>query len=141
MSGCDRFREALDRARDGEAAGEEAREALAHAASCPDCRSGDAVLDLVAARLRERGGPAVGAAPPGLREAVMARVAAGGAAVLDLHPFLRRAAVAAAAVFVAATGLALWQSARAPAPGRIDAGVTREDVLAQIVRLRPGPGR
>ena len=37
MNGCEEFRRALGRARDGEAAPDEAAAARAHAAGCTDC--------------------------------------------------------------------------------------------------------
>ena len=141
MTTCDVSLRALDRARDGEASAEEAREARAHAESCPGCAAAAAALDAVSARLLERAGPAGGAAPPGLRAAVLARVRRGDAVVLELHPFLRRAAVAAAALFVAATATALWQSARGAGPHRFDGGIPREEILAELGRTRLGPGR
>ena len=141
MSGCEDFRKALDRARDGEASAAEAREARAHAESCPACADAAAALDAVSARLLERAGPAGAAAPAGLRDAVMARVRRGDAVVLELHPFLRRAAVAAAAVFVAATATAFLQATRAKGPHRFDSGIPREAILAELGRPRLGPGR
>jgi hypothetical protein len=141
MTTCDDFLRALDRARDGEASAEEARDARAHAAACAGCSSAAAALDAVAARLLERAGPAGAAAPPGLRDAVMARVRRGDAVVLELHPFLHRAAVAAAVLFVAATATAFWQSARAKGPHRFDGGIPREEILAELGRTRLGPGR
>lgn len=141
MNDCESFRRALDRARDGLASPDEAVEARAHLASCADCRSAEAALDAVAARLRERGGPVGGTAPAGLAGAVMARVHRGEAVILELHPFLRRAAVAAAALFVAATAAAFWQAARARGPAAVEAGLTRDDVVALIVRLHVAPGR
>ena len=141
MTTCDDFLGALDRARDGEAAPEEAREARAHAAACPGCAAAAAALDAVSARLLERAGPAGAPAPAALREAVLGRVRRGDAAVLELHPFLRRAAVAAAALFVAATATALWQSARGAGPPRFDGGLPREEILAELGRTRLGPGR
>jgi hypothetical protein len=146
MSDCEDFRRALDRARDGAASpgpmpAETEREARAHVASCADCRSAAAVMDAVAARLRERGGPADAPAPARLREAVMARVHKGEAAILELHPFLRRAAVAAAAVFLAATAASFWQATRVRGPEAVEAGLTRDDVVALIVRLHVAPGR
>ncbi len=142
MNRCEEFRQALGRLHDGEASPGEARECRAHAGACADCAAEAALLDAVARRLRERGGPAPGtAAVPGLRDAVMARLRRGDAAVLEIHPFLRRAFAAAAAVFVAATAAAFWQSShRRPAAPR-DAGIPREEILAEIVRPRLGPGR
>jgi hypothetical protein len=139
--GCEPFLRALDRARDGAATPAEAASARAHAESCAGCRAAAAALDPVAARLRERGGPADAPAPAGLREAVMARVRRGDAVVLELHPFLRRAAFAAAALFLVATAAAFWQASRVQGPAGIDAGVSRSDVVALIVRLRTVPGR
>ncbi len=140
---CEGFRLALDRARDGEspvdAASVEA--ARSHAASCPGCRSAAAALDAVAARLSEIAGPADAAAPPGLRGAVMARVHRGEAVVLELHPFPRRAAFAAAALFVAATAAAFWQGSRARGDERPDAGIPRDEMLAEIVQRGFGSGR
>lgn len=141
MRTCDDFRRALDRARDGEAPDGESREARAHAESCPACAASATALDAVSARLLERAGPAGSAAPAGLREAVLGRLRRGDAVVLELHPFLRRAAVAAAAVFVAATATALWQSARGAGPHRFDGGIPREEILAELGRTRLGPGR
>ena len=141
MNTCEDFLRALDRARDGEASAGEAGEARAHAAACPACSAAAAVLDAVSAHLLERAGPPGSAAPAGLREAVLARVHRGDAVVLDLHPFLRRAAVAAAVLFIAATATAFWQSARSKGPHRFDGGIPREEILAELGRIRPGPGR
>lgn len=138
MRTCEEFLRALDRARDGEASPEEAREARAHAAACPACAGASSVLDAVSARLIERAG-----APDarGVREAVMARVVGGDAVVLELHPFLRRAAVAAAVLFVAATATAVWQTNRQGDRHRLDGGIPREEMLAELGRSRLGPGR
>lgn len=141
MKTCDEFLAAFDRARDGEASAEEAREARAHAAACPACAAAASVLDAVSARLLERAGPPGAPAAGGLRDAVLARVRRGDAVVLDLHPFLRRAAVAAAALFVATTATALWQSSRPGVPLRFDGGIPREEILAELGRTRLGPGR
>ncbi len=141
MKTCGEFLGALDRARDGEASAEEAREARAHAESCASCAAAGATLDAVSARLREVAGPAGSASPAGLRDAVLSRVRRGDAVVLELHPFLRRAAVAAAVLFVAATATALWQSARGAGPHRFDGGIPREEILAELGRTRLGPGR
>jgi anti-sigma factor RsiW len=138
VNGCEGVRRALGRLADGEADPREARQARAHLEGCAACRGHEALLGAVALRFAERAGPPGSAAPEGLREAVLARVRAGEAAVLDLQPFLRRTALAAAAVFLAATGLALWQESRFPGPSRLDPEVSREDILAQIVRLRAG---
>jgi hypothetical protein len=145
-NGCEGFRLALDRGRDGEtprdaASAESVRAARAHAESCAACRDAAAALDAVAARLLERAGPAGAAAPGGLREAVMARVHRGEAVVLELNPFLRRAAVAAAALFVAATAAAFWQASRGRGIERPDAGIPRDEMLAEIVQRGFGPGR
>jgi anti-sigma factor RsiW len=141
MGACDRFLHVLDLARDGEASPAEAREARDHAAACRACAAAIASIDAVSARLAERAGPPGAAAPDGLREAVLARLRAGEPAVLELHPFLRRAAVAAAVLFVAATATALWQSARDGGPRRLDGGIPREEILAELGKTRPGPGR
>lgn len=141
MSTCGDFLRALDRARDGEASAEEAREARVHAAACPACSAAGSALDAVSARLLELAGPPGAEASAGLREAVLARVRRGDAVVLELHPFLRRAAVAAAVLFVAATATAFWQSARSKGPHRFDGGIPREEILAELGRIRPGPGR
>jgi len=141
MKTCEEFLRALDRARDGEASPAEAREARAHAEGCAACSAASAALDAVAARLLEVAGPPGAAASPGLRGAVMARVHRGDAVVLELHPFLRRAAVAAAVLFVAATATGLWQSARSKGPHRFDGGIPREEILAELGRTRLGPGR
>jgi anti-sigma factor RsiW len=141
MKSCGEFLRALDRARDGEASAAEAAEARAHAASCPSCSGATAALDAVSARLLERAGPPGAPAGAGLGEAVLSRVRRGDAVVLEIHPFLRRAAVAAAALFVAATATALWQSAGAKGPHRFDGGIPREEILAELGRTRLGPGR
>jgi anti-sigma factor RsiW len=143
MTGCEEFRGALGRLHDGEASAEEAQAARAHAGSCAACRADTALLESVAARLRERAGPvpAPEDAVPGLREAVVARALRGEAAVLDLGPFLRRAAAAAAAVLVAATASALWQAAHRSAVPASPDPPSHAEIVAQIVRLRMGAGR
>jgi hypothetical protein len=142
MNGCEEFRRALGRARDGEAAPHEAAAARAHAAGCADCAGFASGIESAAARLRERAGPAGGAAPEGLRESVLARIRRGDAVVIEIRPFLRRVAAAAAAVLLAASGAAAWQAIHRPQvePAR-EAGVSREEILAQIVRPRLGTGR
>jgi anti-sigma factor RsiW len=139
MTRCEEHRRALGRLHDGEASPAEAAEARAHAASCAACAADAALLGSVAARLRERAGPADAPTPPGLREAVLLRLRRGDAAVIEIRPFLRRAAAAAAAVLLAASAAAAWQATHGPkvAPAS-EAGVTREEILAQIVR---GKGR
>ena len=145
MANCEEFRRALGHLRDGEASPEEAGAARGHAASCPACGADAALLEAVAARLRERGGPAAAPASAGLRDAVLARirdgVQGGEAIVLELRPFLRRAALAAAAVFVGATAAALWQASHGAGRGRVEPGIPREEMLAEIVGPRLGPGR
>jgi len=139
MTRCEEFRQALGRLHDGQASPAEAEEARAHAASCAACAADAALLEAVAARLRERAGPADAAPPAGLREAVVLRLKRGDAAVIELRPFLRRAAAAAAAVLLAASTAAAWQAAHRPRvePAR-EAGVTRQEILAEIVRPRMG---
>ena len=141
MTTCDDFLRALDLARDGEASAAEAGEARVHATACASCSAAAAALDAVSARLLEHAGPPGAAAPAGLREAVLARVNRGDAVIIELHPFLRRAAVAAAVLFIAATATAFWQSARSKGPHRFDGGIPREEILAELGRIRPGPGR
>jgi anti-sigma factor RsiW len=141
MTHCEEYRKALGRLRDGEAAPGDADAVRAHGEACGACGAEAALLEAVGARLRERGGPADAPAPAGLREAVLAGIRSGGGVVLDLRPFLRRAAVAAAAVFVAASATALWQSARPRAGRGLEAGIPREEMLAEIVRPRLGQGR
>ena len=147
MADCEGFRRTLGLLHDGEAP-PGAEEARAHAAACPSCRDAAAVAASVAERLRERAGPAAaGDSVPGLRESLLARIRRGEAAVLELHPFLRRVAAAAAAVIVAATAAAFWQSShRGPSPAVPDpsgaaAGITREELVAEMVRARLGIGR
>ena len=141
MTECEEHRRALGRLHDGEASAEEAREARAHASACAACGADAALLEAVGGRLRERGGPADAGPPPGLRDAVLARLRRGDAVVLELHPFLRRIAAAAAVVFVTATASAVWQaSSRRPSPAR-EAGIPRAAILAELGRPRPGPGR
>jgi len=147
MTRCEDHRRALARHRDGEAAGDATREALAHAATCADCGVFEAVGSAVRARLLERAGPPVrdgdDTAPvDGLREAVLARLARGDALVLDLDTFLRRSAAAAAAVLIAGTAAAFLRGfgdrSPVPVPGP---GLDRDGILAAIVTPRLGPGR
>jgi anti-sigma factor RsiW len=139
MTRCEEFRRALGRLHDGQASPAEAEEARAHAAGCAACAADAAMLEAVAARLRERAGPIDAAPPAGLREAVVLRLKRGDAAVIELRPFLRRAAAAAAAVLLAASTAAAWQAVHRPRiePAR-EAGVTRQEILAEIVRPRTG---
>ncbi len=80
----------------------------------------------------------------------MARVRGGEAIVLELHPFFRRAAFAAAALFLAATAAALWQGthgdpSRSEVRGEVSwgphAGIPRDEMLAEIVQRGFGSGR
>ena len=142
MTGCEEFRRALGRAHDGEAAPDEAAAARAHAAGCAGCSEHAALMESAAARLRAIAGPVGASAPAGLRESVLARIRRGDAVVIEIRPFLRRVAAAAAAVLLAASGAAAWQAMHSPKvePAR-EAGVSREEILAQIVRPRLGTGR
>jgi len=142
MTGCEQFRLSLGRVHDGEAPPDEAAAARAHAAACAECAAHASLLDSVAGRLRERAGPIGAPEPPGLRETVLARLRRGDAVVLEIRPFLRRVAAAAAAVLLAASGAAAWQALQRPqVEPASEAGVSREEILAQIVRPRPGTGR
>ena len=141
MKDCEEFRRALGCLRDGEGSGPEGAEIRAHVASCPECGADERILEAVGLRIRERGGAAEAPIPEGLRDAVLARLRAGEGVILDLRPFLRRVATAAAAVFVCATATAFWQASRHSDRGPAEAGATREEIVAEIVRLQMGPGR
>ncbi len=143
MTTCEKFRRSLGRLHDGEASPAEAAEARAHADSCAGCAAAEASLLAAAERLLERGGPLLPAdAPPpaGLRDAVLARIRRGDAAVHDLRPFLRRAAAAAAAVLVVSSAAALWQAARSGDAGGAPL-IDREQTLAEICGPRLAFGR
>ena len=144
MKNCEEFRRALGRLHDGEASPEEAAGARAHAGDCAPCAAAEASLLAVAGRLLERGGPlpAEGAAPlPGLRDGVLDRIRRGEAVVVDLRPFLLRAAAAAAAVFVVATAAAVWQASHRRDGAGDGPLIHREEILAEICGPGLGTGR
>jgi hypothetical protein len=137
---CTEVRRALDRARDGVAPLPPAESD--HAASCAACLAYESLQDSIGARLRERGGPAIGAPDADLRHAVLARIRRGDAAALELRPFLLRAAFAAAVVVMVASSISLWKdrSRSDERPG--DASfLAREDILADVVRPALGGRR